>query len=215
VTSTSFKPSRLSGRGAAGDTRERILWSAAELFAERGYDAASIREICARARVTRPSLYWHFGNKQGLLSAVIDHVGRTWIEEVRAYALTRNRPEERLDAFLESWRVLIEKHSDLLRVYLSVALQPGSVPEEVVESVRRSRAEILAAMSDGVERSLGDQVPEADVLIALCLAQIHGVLLHYMLDPGSLDLDRVWRQLRRTLVLSVADRIADRRGGRS
>lgn len=43
-----------------------------EVFAELGYDAASVEEIAARARVSKPIVYEHFGGKEGLYAVVVD-----------------------------------------------------------------------------------------------------------------------------------------------
>jgi TetR/AcrR family transcriptional regulator, repressor for neighboring sulfatase len=50
-----------------------ILESAAELFSERGPAAASIRDIAARAKVNHGLVFRHFGNKNELLAAVLNH----------------------------------------------------------------------------------------------------------------------------------------------
>jgi TetR/AcrR family transcriptional regulator len=52
--------------------RERLMAAAAELFAVRGYDATSVREIVERARVTKPALYYHFGSKEGIYLAMLE-----------------------------------------------------------------------------------------------------------------------------------------------
>ncbi|MCB9934465.1 MAG: TetR/AcrR family transcriptional regulator [Planctomycetes bacterium] len=54
------------------DTRTAILREAAALFAARGYDAISVREIVQAAGVTKPALYYHFGSKEGLARALIE-----------------------------------------------------------------------------------------------------------------------------------------------
>jgi AcrR family transcriptional regulator len=46
--------------------------TALELFAVKGYDATSVREICAAAGITRPTLYHFYGSKDGVLRALID-----------------------------------------------------------------------------------------------------------------------------------------------
>lgn len=51
----------------------RILNAALDLIAEKGYDATSIREICARARITRPTLYYFFKSKEGVHRALVAH----------------------------------------------------------------------------------------------------------------------------------------------
>lgn len=48
-----------------------IARAAARLFAERGFDATSVREIAEAAGVTKPTLYYHFGSKQGLGEAIL------------------------------------------------------------------------------------------------------------------------------------------------
>jgi AcrR family transcriptional regulator len=56
---------------SAGAGRERLLKAAMRLFASRGYAATSVRDIVSAAGVTAPSLYHHFGNKEGLFLAIM------------------------------------------------------------------------------------------------------------------------------------------------
>ena len=52
-------------------TRERILKTAARLFAERGYEATSIRTLAAKARVNQAAINYHFKTKDGLYREVL------------------------------------------------------------------------------------------------------------------------------------------------
>ncbi len=53
--------------GAAdGSVRRRLLDGAAELFARKGYAGTTVREIVAAGQVTKPVLYYYFGNKEGI-----------------------------------------------------------------------------------------------------------------------------------------------------
>lgn len=54
------------------ENRERILQCAEELFYARGYDAAGVQEIADRAGISKPTLYYYFGSKRGLLQAILD-----------------------------------------------------------------------------------------------------------------------------------------------
>ena len=58
---------------SARETRDRLLLAAAELMHESGEPTVSTRAVCERAGVEAPTLYHHFGNKQGLIDAVIQH----------------------------------------------------------------------------------------------------------------------------------------------
>src|SRR5262245_24759529 len=50
---------------------ERILTKSLELFAVKGYDATSVREICEAAGITRPTLYHFYGSKDGVLQSLV------------------------------------------------------------------------------------------------------------------------------------------------
>jgi AcrR family transcriptional regulator len=72
-------------RGAAHEdedgTRERILRTAERLFAERGFNGVSVRELAAAAQVNIASIGYHFDNKEGLLSEVYRRHCEPMIEE--------------------------------------------------------------------------------------------------------------------------------------
>ena len=55
----------------APSSQARILHAALSLFANRGYDATSVREICEAAGITKPTLYHFFGSKAGVFGAVL------------------------------------------------------------------------------------------------------------------------------------------------
>ena len=54
---------RLSG---AGDLKARLLLSALSHFAAKGYDGVQVKEVAEEAGVSKPTLYYHFGSKEGL-----------------------------------------------------------------------------------------------------------------------------------------------------
>jgi AcrR family transcriptional regulator len=54
------------------ERREQLLDVARSLFAERGFDAASVEEIAHRANVSKPVVYEHFGGKEGIYAVVVD-----------------------------------------------------------------------------------------------------------------------------------------------
>lgn len=71
-------------------TRAQVMRAAARLFAERGYDAVSVREIVAAAGVTKPALYYHFGSKEGVALAIMRDFMRD-ADEVRRRAFEESR----------------------------------------------------------------------------------------------------------------------------
>ena len=65
------------------DNREAILNSALNLFWARGYDATGVQEIVDQAGITKPTLYYYFGSKQGLLQEILTTNSRQLEEELR------------------------------------------------------------------------------------------------------------------------------------
>ncbi|WP_410623811.1 TetR/AcrR family transcriptional regulator [Amycolatopsis sp. cmx-8-4] len=64
----------MAGRSSnATSTRDRLLLAAGQLLHEADGGAVSTRAICERAGVQAPTLYHHFGSKQGLLDAVVNY----------------------------------------------------------------------------------------------------------------------------------------------
>lgn len=56
----------------AGERRSQLVEVAKSVFAELGYDGASVEEIASRAGVSKPIVYEHFGGKEGVYAVVVD-----------------------------------------------------------------------------------------------------------------------------------------------
>lgn len=78
---------RVEMAGRRSDTKKRIQEIALELFAERGYDKTSLKEVADRLNITRPALYYHFKTKEDILNSAVsdllDSVGELteWASE--------------------------------------------------------------------------------------------------------------------------------------
>lgn len=66
--------------GIQTSSADRILTTALDLFATKGYDATAVREICEAAGITKPTLYHFFGSKDGVFQALV----RTGFQQYRA-----------------------------------------------------------------------------------------------------------------------------------
>ena len=70
-------PSGRAGPSGREQVAAAILDAATELFAEQGPAATSIRDIAARSNVNHGLVFRHFGTKEQLVGAVLDHLGAT------------------------------------------------------------------------------------------------------------------------------------------
>src|SRR5262245_18368260 len=99
--------SETKGSPAAGTvaTGDQLIEAAAGVFTEFGYQAATIREICQRARANVAAVHYHFGDKEALYTEVLTAAYRRALERYPVDAgLPRNpTPEQRLRAFLRAF----------------------------------------------------------------------------------------------------------------
>ena len=103
-----------SRRTAAERRGQRIEISRA-LFAERGFDGTSIEEIAARAEVSKPVVYEHFGGKEGLYAVVVDREVRSLLGMMQD-SLTAGQPRMLLEQAALALLDYIEQSSDGFRI---------------------------------------------------------------------------------------------------
>src|SRR5699024_10394589 len=85
------------------ERREQLISIGRALFAERGFDGASVEEIAVRAKVSKPVIYEHFGGKEGLYAVVVEREMvklETAITQSLAQGRSRHRIEQAVLALL-------------------------------------------------------------------------------------------------------------------
>jgi len=197
-------PDRPDSRRLKGDaSRERFLEAAAELISERGYAASGVDEICRRAGVVKSALYWHFGSKEKLLAAVIDRVGKSWVEEVSKSVYLEGTPESRLDRFIEGLEKIAVENGRLLRLLVGVAFQQRAVAPAALEALLVSHANARAAVVRGCEDALGAKLPDFDLIADLVMAFMNDLVLRGLVGQRSPELRRRLLHLRGLILLDL------------
>ncbi|MCC3777165.1 TetR/AcrR family transcriptional regulator [Streptomyces sp. UNOB3_S3] len=107
------RPRRVRMTGA--ERREQLLDIGRTLFAERGFEGTSVEEIAAKAGVSKPVVYEHFGGKEGLYAVVVDREMRRLLDMVTG-ALTAGHPRELLEQAAFALLDYIEKSTDGFRI---------------------------------------------------------------------------------------------------
>ncbi|TMM34464.1 MAG: TetR/AcrR family transcriptional regulator [Actinobacteria bacterium] len=136
----------------ATQRREQLISIGRELFAERGFDATSVEEIAARAKVSKPVVYEHFGGKEGLYAVVVDREVRSLLDRLSA-ALTAGHPRELLEQAALALLDYIESETDGFRVL---------VRESPVMSATGSFSSVLNDVAHQVEHILGAEFKARD-----------------------------------------------------
>jgi AcrR family transcriptional regulator len=188
-------------------SRERILDAAAELFSQRGYAGAGVDQLASRSGIAKTAIYYHFGNKEGLLAAVLERAATTWIDGIDAAAKQAGDPIARLDRALAGMRAMLEERPWILKLLQILALEVAEEKPEVratLQSIlRRARGAIVAGLHD----SLGVELPNAERIAGVMLALLDGVSLGLHLDPEVVRLDEAFEEMRRITVFMVASQL--------
>jgi AcrR family transcriptional regulator len=100
---------------SSAQRREQLILIGRQLFAEKGFDATSVEEVAARAKVSKPVVYEHFGGKEGLYAVVVDREVLAMLNRV-ANALTGGHPRELLGQAALALLDYIESDRDGFRV---------------------------------------------------------------------------------------------------
>jgi AcrR family transcriptional regulator len=87
-------------RRPARDSHAAIFAAATHEFCDRGYDAAGVDRIAARARVNKAMLYYHFGSKRALYLAVLRDMFNAVATRARAIADRPGNAAEKIDAWI-------------------------------------------------------------------------------------------------------------------
>ncbi len=195
----------------APDTRERLLRSAIEVFAESGYAGGTIRDICGRAKANLAAVHYYFGDKRGLYTAIFAQVSTLFSERRARYLPAAAPPEARLRAYVQAALEEIldgeggpEHSAQLSAIYLAEMAHPTEVLDQIVaEHIKRNNDELL----DIVAQLLN--APIDDALVRDAAAGVSAQILRFFLarplisrlnpdqpPPGQrLDelVERVWR----------------------
>jgi AcrR family transcriptional regulator len=168
------------------DARQRILRSALKIISNCGYEGASIQEIVKAAKVTKPTLYYYFGSKEGLHSALVD-----WAQDERFDLMQRTVAKHRgfrvqLTALLEALFRFARDHREFTRVCFATAFAaPGEIPNQQQCRNKGSRnfEFVHQLIKEGIAAGELTSSFRSQELAAMIYSQITFYLMSQLLDP--------------------------------
>jgi AcrR family transcriptional regulator len=204
-----------SSEGDEG-TRKHLIEAAGEVFAQYGFRAATIREICKRANASVSAVNYHFRDKEGLYEAVFEYSHRWAVEK---YPHDRGlksgaTPEERLRAFIRSFLLrglgdgFPAWHGKLIAMETA---DPSGVLSKVAETAIRPMDEYL----EGIIRDLlRKEIPSQEVeehlvqlcrmnIVGQCIFQLHARQFTHFPGPKVLQPAQIARLADRIFLFSL------------
>ncbi|GIG53667.1 TetR/AcrR family transcriptional regulator [Demequina activiva] len=100
----------------ARERREQLLGVARTLFAERGFEGTSVEEIAARADVSKPVVYEHFGGKEGVYAVIVDREVEALLTALSGALAERGHPKQLVERAALALLDYIESSPDGFRM---------------------------------------------------------------------------------------------------
>jgi AcrR family transcriptional regulator len=176
----------------AAATRAKLLQAAGLVFAEQGFQAATVRDICTRAKVNIAAINYHFRDKLGLYTEVLRHAICVAEHAAMREALSASKsPEEALRSFIS---IMLRKMSAsersgwAMRIMAHEFAQPTPALDQVIEEVIRPN---YGKLREIVGRIL-DRDPD-DEATRLCAHSVIGQIIHYALARPVIK--QLWPEL--------------------
>lgn len=176
---------------------ERALVRALEVFWKRGYEPASIAELCQAMAINPPSLYATFGNKAQLFIEAVQYYEKTYWEKPSQAFMAEPNLLHGIDTFFrESARILLAPDSPCGCMVVLAAINISENAQEVIAAIRTMRDASKQMFADRLLKAIQDKQLPADTDISALAGA-----LNTMLEGLSL-------QARDGLSLSELERIA-------
>jgi AcrR family transcriptional regulator len=167
------------------DLRRRQLVELAEaLFAERGYAAASMGELCRRAGVTKPVVYELFESKDGLFRVCVDRA----IERMAASIVEGFRSETEPEARLRAGGMAFLRFARDNRVAWDLMAMQGRFAEQAA-SVRRSQAQLIRRLMAEIAPEGTD--PRELEAVAYAVNSAYEGAAHWMWEHPDVTVEQV------------------------
>jgi len=175
-------------------TRSQIMDAAIEELCRKGYDAASVSDICEEAGVSKGAFYHHFPSKQALFLAIM----QDWLRGIDTQLFAKRIPEKNVPQSIKDMGstlgVIFQAASGQMPMFMEFMVQ-ASRDKEVWKAViapyrqyQRSFSDLInEGKNEGSFSSDVDVEEAAWVLISLAV----GILLQGIVDPGAADWERV------------------------
>ena len=169
-------------RMTASERREQLVAVSRGLFAEKGFDGTSVEEIAARAEVSKPVVYEHFGGKEGIYAVVVDREVQALTGALKGSLAEGGHPKVLVERTALALLDYIETHEDGFRIL---------VRDSPVAQATGTFSSLIGDVATQVQHLLEDQFtrngldPRPAPLYAQMLVGMIALTGQYWLDARS------------------------------
>ena len=167
------------------DSRENIIAAAVPLFAAKGLNGVSVRELARAAGVNLSMISYYFGGKEGLYAAVLTEQFAVLakLEEIEQMEIDTLK---KFELYVRAIVLRYRKNPFLLRFYTSELTNPTACFETIVKpAINKAVQLLLDAFTDGLShKKFRDGLDPADTVLSLA-----GMInFYFLLEPATAEL---------------------------
>jgi AcrR family transcriptional regulator len=153
-------------------TREAVLDAALSLFAERGFEGASIRDIARRADISHAVIRQHFGTKADLWRAAVTRMFVRFAQEMDGDSWGSHRPlHVRLEAFLRNYVIYCARHPEHVRIMMHESLGESERLKWMVEKyIAPAHRNIEPLLREAMEAGTVPKMPIISLIYTISAA---------------------------------------------
>jgi AcrR family transcriptional regulator len=166
-------------------TPQRILQAVIDGLTELDPAALTIAQVCSRAQVKPPTIYYHFGNKDALTAAAVDALVTRWIDQLDRLVERGGSLDQTLAQAIAAWHLMITAPERPFAVFVWVSMWS----EESRAALVRAREHAQGLIRDALVDHLGP-IPDSDDLAGMLLDGVLGAAVDFQLDSDETALHR-------------------------
>ena len=188
------------------ETKAKIMEAAIKLFSTRGYNKASVDDICQEAGISKGAFYHHFKTKQMLFLALLDG----WLQAIDS-AIEASKDKTAPETFMqmtEAFPFIFDTAGDNLPMFLEFWLQASrekNIWEASVSPYRRYHEYFTSLIKKGVDEGSFVEV-DPELTSRMIVSTAMGLLLQSLLDPQGAKWEKVARDSTNLLVNTLLNK---------
>ena len=193
------------------ETRTKIMDSASKLFSTRGFNTASVDDICEEAGISKGAFYHHFESKQALFLALLDG----WLQAIdNAIEASKDKTApETFTQMTEAFPAIFETAGEGLPMFLEFWLQASrdkKIWEASIAPYRRYHKYFTSLIKKGVQEGSFVEV-DPELASRMIVSTAMGLFLQSMLDPKGAKWAKVARDSTNLLISSLLTTSEDKK----
>ena len=173
------------------ERKQQIIDAATAVFSQKGFHQASMADIVAATGLSKGGVYWHFENKEAIITAVLDQFFQSEIEDATEY-LRADQPASQkmaqmINVMVRDTEALLGHYRNIWLELYAVAAREGLFRERLLQYMNQFVDLYQALIQEGIDNGEFRRVPAREMAV-MTIAQFEGLILLWAIQPEEVDM---------------------------